>query len=254
MDFEQLIVKDEAPVTEIVLNRPEKRNALSLALMSELIEAIRRASGQVIVIAGSGPCFSAGHDLSEMVGRTVGEYRQLFDVCTELMETIQSAPQVVIAKVHGVATAAGCQLVAACDLAVAESGARFATPGVKIGLFCSTPMVPLSRAVGRKRAMEMLLTGAFVDAATAADWGLVNRVVATDQLDATVAQLAGGIAAASPLTLALGKETFYRQVDLDQRQAYDLAKSVMTLNAMAADAQEGIGAFLAKRPPTWTGT
>jgi enoyl-CoA hydratase/carnithine racemase len=254
MDFAQVIVKDEGPVTEIILNRPEKRNALSLALMTELIGAVRQATGQVIVIAGSGPCFSAGHDLSEMVGRTVGEYRQLFDVCTELMQTIQSAPQAVIAKVHGVATAAGCQLVAACDLAVAESGARFATPGVKIGLFCSTPMVPLSRAIGRKRAMEMLLTGAFVDARTAADWGLVNRVVAADQLDAMVAQLAAGIAQASPLTLALGKETFYRQVDLDQRQAYDLAKSVMTLNAMAADAQEGMDAFLAKRPPTWTGT
>jgi enoyl-CoA hydratase/carnithine racemase len=254
MDFEQLILKDEAPITEIVLNRPEKRNALSLALMTELTAAVRHATGQVIVIAGSGTCFSAGHDLSEMLDRTVGEYRRLFDVCTELMETIQSAPQPVIAKVHGVATAAGCQLVAACDLAVAETGARFATPGVKIGLFCSTPMVPLSRAIGRKRAMEMLLTGAFVDADTAADWGLVNRVVPADQLDATVAGLAAGVADASPLTLALGKETFYRQVDLDQRQAYDLAKSVMSLNAMAADAQEGMGAFLAKRPPTWTGT
>jgi enoyl-CoA hydratase/carnithine racemase len=254
MDFEQLIVKDTEPVTEIVLNRPEKRNALSLTLMTELIDAVRQAPGRVIVIAGSGTCFSAGHDLSEMLGRTVGEYRQLFDVCTELMETIQSTPQAVIAKVHGVATAAGCQLVAACDLAVAEDKARFATPGVKIGLFCSTPMVPLSRAIGRKRAMEMLLTGAFVDAATAADWGLVNRVVPADQLDNTVAELAAGIADASPLTLALGKETFYRQVDLDQRQAYDLAKSVMTLNAMAADAQEGMGAFLGKRQPSWTGT
>jgi enoyl-CoA hydratase/carnithine racemase len=254
MDFEHLILKDEGPVTEIVLNRAEKRNALSLALMTELITAVRQVTGQVIVIAGSGPCFSAGHDLSEMLDRSVGEYRRLFDVCTELMETIQSAPQPVIAKVHGVATAAGCQLVAACDLAVAESGARFATPGVKIGLFCSTPMVPLSRAIGRKRAMEMLLTGAFVDADTAAVWGLVNRVVPADELDATVASLASAIADASPLTLALGKETFYRQVDLDQRQAYDLAKSVMTLNAMAADAQEGMGAFLAKRPPSWTGT
>jgi enoyl-CoA hydratase/carnithine racemase len=254
MDFEHLIVKDEAPITEIVLNRPEKRNALSLALMTELIDAVRQAQGRVIVIAGSGPCFSAGHDLSEMVGRTVGEYRQLFEVCTELMETIQSARQPVIAKVHGVATAAGCQLVAACDLAVAEQGSRFATPGVKIGLFCSTPMVPLSRAIGRKRAMEMLLTGAFVNAATAADWGLINRVVPADQLDAAVADLAAGIADASPLTLGLGKQTFYRQVDLDQRQAYDLAKSVMTLNAMAADAQEGMSAFLGKRRPSWTGT
>jgi enoyl-CoA hydratase/carnithine racemase len=169
------------------------------------------------------------------------------------MDTIQSVQQPVVAKVHGVATAAGCQLVAACDLAVAEEGARFATPGVKIGLFCSTPMVPLSRAVGRKRAMEMLLTGAFVDAATAAEWGLVNRVVPADALDGAVAELAGQIADASPLVLQIGKEAFHRQADLDQRQAYDLTKNVMSLNAMAADAQEGIGAFLEKRPPRWTG-
>jgi enoyl-CoA hydratase/carnithine racemase len=254
MDLEQIIVKDNGPVTEVVLNRPDKRNALSLALMTELTTAVGGAEGRVIVISGAGPCFSAGHDLSEMVGRTPGEYRRLFDVCTELMEAIQSAPQPVIAKVHGVATAAGCQLVAACDLAVADEGARFATPGVKIGLFCSTPMVPLSRAIGRKRAMEMLLTGAFVDAATAAAWGLVNRVVSADRLDEEVAALAASIADASSLTIELGKETFYRQIDVDQRQAYDLAKSVMALNAMTADAQEGMSAFLAKRTPSWTGT
>lgn len=253
-DFQHLIMKDQGPVTEVVLNRPEKRNALSLDLMTELIAAVRQATGSVIVIAGSGPCFSAGHDLSEMVGLSVADYRHLFDVCTELMDTIQSAPQPVIAKVHGVATAAGCQLVAACDLAVAEEGARFATPGVKIGLFCSTPMVPLSRAIGRKRALEMLLTGGFVDAATAADWGLVNRVVPADELDASVAELAATIADASSLTLEIGKDAFYRQVDVDQRQAYDLAKSVMSLNAMAADAQEGMQAFLEKRRPTWTGS
>ena len=253
MDFQHLLVKDEAPVTEIVLNRPDKRNALSLDLMVELIAALRATAQRVVVISGAGPCFSAGHDLSEMTGRSVGDYRQLFDVCTELMETIQSIPQPVIAKVHGVATAAGCQLVASCDLAIAEEAARFATPGVKIGLFCSTPMVPLSRAVGRKRAMEMLLTGTFVDAGTAAEWGLVNRVVPAADLDAAVAGLAAQVADASPLTLQIGKETFYRQVDLDQRQAYDLAKSAMSLNAMAADAQEGISAFLEKRPPTWTG-
>jgi enoyl-CoA hydratase/carnithine racemase len=189
-----------------------------------------------------------------MVGRSVADYRELFDVCTELMETIQSVRQPVIAKVHGVATAAGCQLVAACDLAIAETSARFATPGVKIGLFCSTPMVPLTRAIGRKRAMEMLLSGEFVDAHTAADWGLVNRVVDADDLDAAVADLAARIADASPLTVQIGKEAFYQQIDVDQRQAYDLAKSVMTLNAMAADAQEGMTAFLEKRPPTWTGS
>jgi enoyl-CoA hydratase/carnithine racemase len=254
MDLQHLIVKDEPPVSEIVLNRPDKRNALSLDLMTELIAALRAASGDVIVIGGAGPCFSAGHDLSEMVGRSVADYRELFDVCTELMETIQSVRQPVIAKVHGVATAAGCQLVAACDLAIAETSARFATPGVKIGLFCSTPMVPLTRAIGRKRAMEMLLSGEFVDAHTAADWGLVNRVVDADDLDAAVADLAARIADASPLTVQIGKEAFYQQIDVDQRQAYDLAKSVMTLNAMAADAQEGMTAFLEKRPPTWTGS
>lgn len=250
--FEHLIVKDEVGFTEVILNRPERRNALSLDLMTELIAAVGRAEAGVIVISGSGPCFSAGHDLSEMVGRGAAEYRRLFDVCTELMDAIQSAPQPVIAKVHGVATAAGCQLVAACDLAVAEEGARFATPGVKIGLFCSTPMVPLSRSIGRKRALEMLLTGAFVDAATAAEWGLINRVVHADALDATVAELAGRIGDASPLTLQMGKDAFYRQVDVDQRQAYDLAKAVMSLNAMTDDAQEGIGAFLEKRTPKWT--
>jgi enoyl-CoA hydratase/carnithine racemase len=254
MEFEHVIVKDDGPVTEVVLNRPDKRNALSLALMTDLMAAVRGASGRVIVLAGAGPCFSAGHDLSEMIGRGVADYRELFDVCTQLMEAIQAAPQPVIAKVHGVATAAGCQLVASCDLAVAEEGARFATPGVKIGLFCSTPMVPLSRAVGRKRAMEMLLTGEFIDATTAAAWGLVNRVVPAEELDGAVATLAGRLADASPLTLQVGKETFYRQVDLDQRQAYDLAKTVMSLNAMAGDAQEGMSAFLEKRRPDWTGS
>jgi enoyl-CoA hydratase/carnithine racemase len=253
MEFQHLVVKDDGPVTEVVLNRPDKRNALSLTLMNELISAVRTAAGRVIVLAGAGPCFSAGHDLTEMIGRGVDDYRELFDICTELMETVQAAPQPVIAKVHGVATAAGCQLVASCDLVVAEAGARFATPGVKIGLFCSTPMVPLSRVVGRKRAMEMLLTGEFIDARTAADWGLVNRVVPAEDLDAAVADLAARLADASPLTLQIGKEAFYRQVDLDQRQAYDLTKTVMSLNAMAGDAQEGMSAFLTKRPPQWRG-
>jgi len=253
VDFEHLIVKDSQPLTEIILNRPERRNALSLDLMGELLRALREAAGRAVVISGAGPCFSAGHDLAEMVGRDVAYYRRVFDECTELMETIQSIPQPVIAKVHGVATAAGCQLVAACDLAVAEEAARFATPGVKIGLFCSTPMVPLSRSIGRKRAMEMLLTGEFIDAATAESWGLVNRVVAAADLDAAVAQLAARVTEASPLTLQIGKEAFYRQADLDERQAYDLTKSVMTFNATTADAQEGISAFLEKRAPTWTG-
>ena len=253
MEFEHLIVKSEGSVDRITLNRPERRNALSLALMQELIAALRAAEARVVVLEGAGPCFSAGHDLSEMTGRTLAFYQELFTVCTQLMETIQTIPQPVIAKVHGIATAAGCQLVAACDLAVAEEGARFATPGVKIGLFCSTPMVEVSRAVGRKRAMEMLLTGTPVDAATAAEWGLLNRVVPAADLDAAVTDLARRIADASPLTVGLGKQAFYRQIDLDKRQAYDLTKVVMSMNALAADAQEGIGAFLEKRPPTWTG-
>ena len=253
MEYEHLIVKNVGAVTRITMNRPDRRNALSMDHMRELIAAFRGVEGRVVVLEGAGPAFCAGHDLSEMVGRSAGFYQRLFDVCTELMETIQSIPQPVIAKVHGIATAAGCQLVAACDLAVAEDGARFATPGVKIGLFCSTPMVEVSRAIGRKRVMEMLLTGAPIDAHTAADWGLVNRVVPAEALDETVAGMAEQIAASSPLTVGIGKEAFYRQVDVEKRQAYDLTKAVMSLNAMAADAQEGIGAFLEKRQPTWKG-
>jgi enoyl-CoA hydratase/carnithine racemase len=170
-----------------------------------------------------------------------------------MMNAIHVVPQPVIARVHGVATAAGCQLVASCDLAVASESARFGTPGVKIGLFCSTPMVPISRAVGRKRAMEMLLTGELIDASTALDWGLVNRVVPDAELDAAVAELVERIGRASPLTVGIGKEAFYAQIDLDERQAYDVTKTVMAMNALAGDAQEGICAFLEKRDPTWTG-
>jgi enoyl-CoA hydratase/carnithine racemase len=241
----------------ITLNRPEKRNALSLELMEELIRALETLAAEpetrTIVVEGAGPVFSAGHDLSEMVGRDLAFYQRLFHVCTVLMETIHRVPQPVIARVHGVATAAGCQLVAACDLAVAAESARFATPGVKIGLFCSTPMVPLSRAVGRKRALEMLLTGELIDAQRALEWGLVNLVVPEEALDEAVAELADKIARSSPLTTAIGKEAFYAQVELDEHRAYDLTKSVMAMNALAGDAQEGICAFLEKRPPEWKG-
>jgi enoyl-CoA hydratase/carnithine racemase len=247
-----LIVDESTTVTTITLNRPERRNALSLALMSDLTAAVEHAQAPVIVITGAGACFSAGHDLAEMVGREAGFYRSLFDACVVLMEAIRAARQPVIAKVRGVATAAGCQLVASCDLAVAEEGARFATPGVRIGLFCSTPMVALSRAVGAKRAMEMLLTGALIDAATAADWGLVNRVVPAERLDDEVTTLVTRIAEASPLVVGIGKEAFYQQVELDERRAYELTKNVMSLNAMEADAQEGMCAFLDKRPPKWS--
>jgi enoyl-CoA hydratase/carnithine racemase len=242
----------------ITLNRPEKRNALSLGLMEELIRALEAVSAdpevRTIVVEGAGTGFSAGHDLSEMVGRDLAFYQRLFDVCTVLMETIHRVPQPVIAKVHGVATAAGCQLVAACDLAVAAETARFGTPGVKIGLFCSTPMVPLSRAVGRKRALEMLLTGELVDAQRALDWGLVNLVVPEEALEDAVAELAERIGRSSPLTVAIGKEAFYAQMELDEHRAYDLTKSVMAANALAGDAQEGMGAFLEKRAPTWKGS
>jgi enoyl-CoA hydratase/carnithine racemase len=253
----QLLVEIDPPTARITLNRPEKRNALSLALMEELIAAFESASAgpsvRTIVLAASGPAFSAGHDLSELVGRDVAFYQQVFDVCTDLMERIHRLPQPVIARVQGMATAAGCQLVAACDLAVADEAATFATPGVKIGLFCSTPMVPLSRAIGRKRSLEMLLTGRPIDASTALDWGLVNRVVASDELDAAVADLAEAIAASSPLTVSIGKEAFYRQIERDEHGAYELTKSVMATNSLAGDAQEGICAFLEKRAPVWRG-
>src|SRR5262245_61097791 len=256
--FEHLLVAEEPPAARITLNRPEKRNALSLSLMNEVIAALRSIGEdrelRAIVLEGAGPAFSAGHDLGEMVGRDAEFYDRLFDVCTVMMETIHRVPQPVIAKVHGIATAAGCQLVAACDLAVAAEGTRFATPGVKIGLFCSTPMVPVSRAVGRKRAMELLLTGEPIDAATACDWGLVNRVVPADELEEAVSALVERIAASSPLTVRIGKEAFYRQVELDEHGAYELTRAVMTANAQAGDAQEGMGAFLEKRSPTWSGT
>jgi enoyl-CoA hydratase/carnithine racemase len=252
-----VLVRREPPAAYVVLNRPEKRNALSLDLMRELLAALRElavdTSIRVIVVEGAGPAFSAGHDLSEMVGRDLAFYQELFDVCTQLMEEIHRVPQPVIAKVDGIATAAGCQLVASCDLAIASEEARFATPGVRIGLFCSTPMVPLTRAIGRKRALEMLLTGEPIDASTAADWGLVNRVVPRDELDGAVAQLVNRIAESSQLVVSIGKEAFYGQIELDEHGAYDLTKAVMGMNATVGDAQEGFCAFLEKRPPTWTG-
>jgi enoyl-CoA hydratase/carnithine racemase len=253
-----LLVKSDGPITRITLNRPEKRNAMSFDLMAELtsaLETVRHDSEcRVVVIAAAGPAFSAGHDLAEMAAeRDAAAYRRLFEGCADLMNAIRTIPQPVIAQVHGVATAAGCQLVAACDLAVAEEGARFGTPGVKIGLFCSTPMVPISRAIGRKRALEMLLTGQLIDAGTALEWGLINRVVPLDTLPEAVDDLAASIASASALTVAIGKQAFYAQIDVDERQAYDLTVPVMTMNAMTEDAAEGISAFLEKRTPEWRG-
>jgi enoyl-CoA hydratase/carnithine racemase len=257
MPYQHLVASAEGQLGIITLNRPERRNALSLEMMRELIHCLDETAVasniRAIIIAASGKVFSAGHDLSEMVGRTVADYRRLFDVCTELMTKIQSVPQPVIAQVQGIATAAGCQLVATCDLAIASDQAAFATPGVKIGLFCTTPMVALSRAVGRKRAMEMLLTGKLVDASTAAGWGLVNRVVPAAELESATRELACKIAEASSFTVALGKQAYYAQIDLDQPKAYAYAKEVMTMNSLAHDAQEGISAFLEKRVACWSG-
>lgn len=247
----------EGAVARITMNRPERRNALSLTMMEDLIAALRslgeRPETRAVILAANGPAFSAGHDLREMRGLDLGGYRHVFEVCTRLMETVQGIAQPVIAQVQGIATAAGCQLVAACDLAVAAESATFATPGVHIGLFCSTPAVALSRAVGRKRALEMLFAGDPIDAHTAAAWGLVNRVVPADALEAATAHLAERIARASPLVLRLGKEAFYAQVDLEQAKAYAYAREVMSLNALADDAREGMAAFLEKRAPSWKG-
>ncbi|MBS1859342.1 MAG: enoyl-CoA hydratase [Acidobacteria bacterium] len=252
-----VLLAREGPVAILTLNRPERRNALSLELMRDLLAALAALGPdrevRAVILAAAGKVFSSGHDLSQMTARGLPDYREIFDVCSDLMLALQRIPQPVIAEVQGLATAAGCQLAASCDLAIAAEDAAFATPGVKIGLFCTTPMVALTRAIGRKRALQMLLTGETVDARTAADWGLVNQVVPGAELRAASLALAHRIAAASPLTVAIGKQAFYTQIDLDQPQAYAYAREVMSLNAMAADAQEGIGAFLGKRAPCWTG-
>jgi enoyl-CoA hydratase/carnithine racemase len=255
--YEHILYEGDGVVALVTMNRPKKRNALSLDHMQELISCFKTIGeareAQVVILRANGPAFCAGHDLSEMVGRDPDFYRYLFDVCCELMETIQSIPQPVIAQVHGVATAAGCQLAATCDLVVAAEEARFATPGVKIGLFCSTPMVALSRSVGQKKAMEMLLTGEFVPAEEALAEGLVNKVVPADELEAETRTLAEKIVEASPLVVGVGKQAFYRQLEMPTEQAYSYTKEVMSFNATFADAQEGICAFLEKRRPQWKG-
>jgi enoyl-CoA hydratase/carnithine racemase len=222
-------------------------------LIQSLDEIAEMRSVRAVILAAEGKVFCSGHDLSELVDRSISEYREVFDVCTQLMTRIQSIPQPVIAEVQGTATAAGCQLVATCDLAIAADHATFATPGVKIGLFCTTPMVALTRAIGRKRALEMLLTGQSVDARTAVDRGLINRAVPAVELRRATLDLADRIAQASSVTLDIGKQAFYAQIDLEQPKAYAYAKEVMTMNALAEDAQEGIAAFLGKRAPCWSG-
>ena len=257
MQYENISFHNEGQLAVVTLNRPLRRNALSLELMTELIDCLneigRDRSLRVVLLAAAGKVFCSGHDLGQMVGHDIDHYREVFDVCIELMTRVQSIPQPVIAEVQGVATAAGCQLVATCDLAVASDQAAFATPGVKIGLFCTTPMVALSRAVGRKRALQMLLTGEMIDAPTAAEWGLINMVVPAAELQDQSRKLAARIAEASSFTVALGKQAFYTQIDLKQPKAYAYAKEVMSMNSLAADAQEGISAFLEKRQACWAG-
>jgi enoyl-CoA hydratase/carnithine racemase len=252
-----LLVEMSGPVARLTLNRPARRNALSVALLTELERALATAAAdraaRVIVLAGNGPAFCAGHDLGEMVGGTEESYRELFALCSRVMLGLRRLPQPVIARVHGVATAAGCQLVAACDLAVAAKEATFATPGVKIGLFCTTPMVPLIRAVPAKPAFEMLMTGDAISADRAYELGLVNRVVPASALDQAVQEMVDALLARSPLALRVGKAAFYELQGRNEAAAYEHAIDVMTANALCADAQEGMAAFLHKRPPRWTG-
>ncbi len=256
MPSDLLLRQDLGGVSTLTLNRPSARNALSLALMADLhagLDAIDAdATVRVVVIAGAGPAFCAGHDLRELRGIAQGAaHRALFAACSSLMLRITTLRCPVIAQVQGIATAAGCQLVATCDLAVAAQTARFATPGVNIGLFCSTPMVALTRAVGRKAAMAMLLTGEMADAPEALRLGLVNRVVPDDDLATATASLAAGIAAKSSKTIAIGKQAFYRQAEMGLAEAYEYASGVMVHNMQTADAAEGIDAFLQKRAPAW---
>ncbi|MEI7547934.1 MAG: enoyl-CoA hydratase-related protein [Actinomycetota bacterium] len=255
MTYQYLLVEADGPTTTITLNRPEKRNALALDVMLELTLAfhdVAATDATGVILAANGPVFSAGHNFGDMAGAALDEVRHLFNVCTEMMDTIQSIPQVVIARVHALATAAGCQLVASCDLAVAAESAAFALPGGKGGLFCHTPVVAVSRNLGRKRALEMALTGDPISAATAADWGLINYAVPDAQLEAFTADLLRRATRGSAFSKAAGKRSFYAQAGLDQSAAYALAMEVMSTSALTADAQEGIAAFLEKRKPNFT--
>jgi enoyl-CoA hydratase/carnithine racemase len=253
--LDYLLVEDAPPAAIITLNRPQQLNALSTGLMNELTAELERQAARpdvrAIVLKGAGRAFSAGHDLREMMDRSLDEEREIFAVCNKLMATVQSVPVPVIAAPHGIATAAGCQLVATCDLAIASDDCRFATSGVRYGLFCSTPGVAVARNVSRKHAMEMLLTGRFIDAATAERWGLVNRVVPLEQLDSEVMALVNELAQLSPHALRIGKEGFYQQIEAKQADAYELMAEAISCNAVAPDGQEGIAAFVQKRQPVW---
>jgi enoyl-CoA hydratase/carnithine racemase len=256
MDFDGIRLEVKDRVATITLDRPDKRNALSLDLIQNLVKALESVPGQagVLVLEAAGKAFSAGHDLGEMIARDAEYYDELFISCGRMMQTIHDLGQPVIARVQGPATAAGCQLVASCDLAVASEDAWFATPGVSIGLFCSTPMVPVSRAVGHKRAMQMLLTGEPVTAGTALEWGLINQVVPAEQLDEAVAGLAAKILRFSPDTIATGKHAYYAQAERPEDVAYQITTPIMAGNAASPAAQEGMSAFLEKRPPAWPDT
>lgn len=255
MELNGVRLETEDRVATITLARPERRNALSLDMLQNLIKAFESVPPEagVVVLTAEGKAFSSGHDLSEMIDRPDGFYSELFGTCERMMEGIHAIPQPVIARVHGVATAAGCQLVASCDLAVAAESAWFATPGVSIGLFCSTPMVPVSRAVGHKRAMQMLLTGEPINANTAVEWGLINQAVPDDQLDEAVEALVEKILRFSARTIATGKHAYYAQAGHPESRAYEITTPIMAENAADEDAQEGMGAFLEKRKPVWPG-
>ena len=251
-----LLRSDAGGIATLTLNRPQQFNALSMDLLNALHAALESVAAdpsvRVVVIAANGKAFCPGHDLKEMLAnRTQELVGSLFDKCCQVMMKVTRIPQPVIARVHGIATAAGCQLVAACDLAVASTTARFATSGINLGLFCATPGVALSRNVTRKRALEMLMTGEFIDAATALDWGLVNRVAPPDELDNAVRELVDLLLAKPSAVLATGKKFFYRQIEMDMEPAYQLASQVITDNMLGADALEGVSAFVEKRPPKW---
>src|ERR1700761_222783 len=254
MGFEHILVDRSGDFTTITMNRPQRRNALSAEHMRELIAAFRavgESDALGIVLAGNGPVFSAGHDFADVVDADLAAVRGLLQTCTELMTLIQSVPQPVVARVHGLATAGGCQLVASADLAVASEDAAFAAPGGKGGWFCHTPMVAIARNVGRKRAMELALSGDVIDAPTALDWGLVNRVVPAAQLDDAVHDLLERVTRGSAQSKGIGKQALYAQIDLDQPKAYAYAVEVMAAPSQLPDAQEGIRAFLEKRKPNW---
>jgi enoyl-CoA hydratase/carnithine racemase len=255
--MEPVLLEKDGPIGWLTLNRPDSRNSLSLEVMNDILGKLKAIEADqnihVVVIRGKGPAFCAGHNLKDMVGSDldIQYFHTLFSVCAKMMQTLHKLPQPVIAQVHGIATAAGCQLVAACDLAIAETGAQFATPGVKIGLFCTTPAVPLVRVIGRRRAMEMLLTGRFISAEEAERFGLVNKVVSLDKLSQETKNLAMEMAQYSRYTLAFGKQTFYRQIDLIEPSAYEFATHAIAMNCLDIDAQEGMKAFLEKRAPVW---